>query len=53
MRKWDIENRTKKDEEQAAKKDQNVEEGDEPLLPGETKTFAERIAKSMNRLNAS
>jgi hypothetical protein len=42
MRKWDIENRTKKEEEQAARKDQGEEEGEEPLLPGENKTFAER-----------
>ncbi len=42
MRQWDTENRTKRDAELAAKKDQGEDEGEEPLLPGENKTFAQR-----------
>jgi hypothetical protein len=44
MRKWDEENRTKIDTELAAQKEKEgeEEEGEEPKLPGEVKTFAER-----------
>ena len=53
MRQWDTENRTKRDAELAAKKDQGEDEGEEPLLPGENKTFAQRTAKLTTRSSAS
>src|SRR6185437_7712074 len=45
LRKWDEENRTKAEAELAAKKNIEEEEGAEPLLPGENKTFAERATE--------
>ena len=44
LHKWDEENRTKADAE-AAKKGNDEEEGVEPLLPGEDKTFDQRAAE--------
>lgn len=43
MRKWDAENRAKIDAEAAARKVEEI--GEEPLLPGELKTFAQRGAE--------
>ncbi|MGH7225262.1 MAG: hypothetical protein ACRELF_18730, partial [Gemmataceae bacterium] len=47
MRKWDEENRKRQDEQEAAEKEEaQGESGPEPLLPGETKTFAERLRET-------
>lgn len=49
MAKWDKENRARIEEEQ--KKTTVEEEGEEPLLPGETKTFEERMAEINAQIN--
>ncbi len=45
MRKWDVENRTRRDAELKAKEEAEEDLGEEPLLPGENKTFAQRAAE--------
>lgn len=50
MAKWDKENRARHDEEQK-KKTPVEEEGEEPLLPGETKTFEQRMAEIETQIN--
>jgi hypothetical protein len=50
MRKWDVENRTKLDEEKAA--EQQEEEGAEPKLMGEIKGMAERAREIEQNIEA-
>ncbi len=50
LNKWDIENRAKLDEETAAKQGNEEDEGVEPLLPGEDKTFDQRAAEVRDQI---